>query len=120
VDGSGNELISAESYIVVPAVSTGTPAPTPPPTTTAPPATTPPATPPAAPGGAPSTYTYPSGVAAYDLVRGSGTSAVYFVANGKRYVFPDQMVYRSWYADFSGVKTISAGALAALPLGAAV
>lgn len=48
-------------------------------------------------------------------------SAVYYVgSDGKRHAFPSFRVYQSWYADFSGVQTISVGQMAALPLGANV
>jgi hypothetical protein len=44
--------------------------------------------------------------------------AVYFWgADGKRHAFPNATTYFTWYQDFSGVKTIDAAALAALPLG---
>jgi hypothetical protein len=43
---------------------------------------------------------------------------VYFVGtDGKRYVFPNEKVYFSWYTDFSSVKTITSAELAALPIG---
>ena len=42
-----------------------------------------------------------------DLVKISGSSAVYYLgANSKRYVFPNEATYYSWYKDFSGVVTI--------------
>lgn len=44
--------------------------------------------------------------------------AVYFWSvDGKRHPFPNQDVYFSWYPDFSGVMTLSASALADVPLG---
>jgi len=53
-----------------------------------------------------------------DLIKKDGLSAVYFLGNdGKRYVFPSQAVYNSWYSDFSGVVTVSASDLASYPLG---
>lgn len=45
------------------------------------------------------------------------TSAYYCGADGKRYVFPNQQTYMSWYKDFSTVKTITASELAAIPIG---
>jgi hypothetical protein len=43
-----------------------------------------------------------------DLVMIEGNSAVYFLgADGKRHVFPNEATYFSWYADFSGVTTVS-------------
>lgn len=35
-------------------------------------------------------------------------SAVYYLANdGKRYVFPNEPAYRSWFKDFNGVQTVA-------------
>ncbi|MDD4271557.1 MAG: hypothetical protein PHF50_02015, partial [Patescibacteria group bacterium] len=43
-----------------------------------------------------------------DLIKTSSSSAVYYLAaDGKRYVFPTEQTYFSWYSDFSGVMTIS-------------
>ncbi|MDD4900649.1 MAG: bacterial Ig-like domain-containing protein [Patescibacteria group bacterium] len=53
-----------------------------------------------------------------DLIKIAGTSSVYYLTNGKRYVFPNEQIYFSWYSDFSGVKTISKTELASYPLGA--
>ncbi len=45
-------------------------------------------------------------------------SAVYYVGNdGKRYVFPTEKTYLTWYSDFSGVKEISATELASYRIG---
>lgn len=55
------------------------------------------------------------------LVKIAGNSAVYYCgADGKRYVFPNGNIFKSWFADFSTVKTIAADELAALPIGGAV
>lgn len=44
--------------------------------------------------------------------------AVYYVGNnGKRYVFPNSQTYYTWYADFSGVVTVSAATLASYQIG---
>ncbi len=52
-----------------------------------------------------------------DLIKGP-TDAVYaYDANGKRLVFPTEKTYKTWYADFSTVKTITANELAAITLG---
>ncbi len=52
-----------------------------------------------------------------DLVKGS-LSAVYYVgSDSKRYVFPNDKVYFTWYTDFSTVKKISDTDLAALTIG---
>lgn len=47
--------------------------------------------------------------------------AVYYSGgDGRRHAFPNERTYFSWYADFSGVKTVDAAAMASLPLGANV
>jgi plastocyanin len=53
-----------------------------------------------------------------DLIKGKSTSGVYYYAsNGKRFVFPNEKTYFTWFKDFSGVKTISDAQLGVLPLG---
>lgn len=53
-----------------------------------------------------------------DLIRGVTINTVYYFGpDGKRYVFPNEKTYFSWYADFSNVKTITDAALSAMPLG---
>lgn len=53
-----------------------------------------------------------------DLIRASLTPAVYYYgADGKRYVFPNEKTYKSWYADFSGVKRISDADLQTVSIG---
>ncbi len=51
------------------------------------------------------------------LVRASQPSVYYYGPDGKRYVFPNEKTYKTWYADFSGVIKISDADLAAIPLG---
>lgn len=42
-----------------------------------------------------------------DLIKQSGLPTVYYLgADSKRYVFPNEQTYFSWYSDFSGVVTI--------------
>src|SRR3989344_2916229 len=53
---------------------------------------------------------------------GAGVSdpckAVYYLgADGKRYVFPNEKTYKTWYSDFSGVKVITDIELANIPIG---
>lgn len=56
-----------------------------------------------------------------DLIKMDGLSSVYYLGNdGKRYVFPSESVYFSWYSDFSGVVTIPSSELQTYPLGANV
>jgi hypothetical protein len=53
------------------------------------------------------------------LVKSRNSRAVYYyAANGKRYVFPNQKTYGTWYGDdFSGVAELTDSDLASLPLG---
>ena len=56
-----------------------------------------------------------------DLIKMDGLSSVYYLAgDGKRYVFPNETTYNSWYSDFSGVVTISQSELESYPLGSNV
>lgn len=53
-----------------------------------------------------------------DLIKTANSSSVYFLgADNRRYVFPDETTYFSWYPDFSGVITISSAEMASYPLG---
>ncbi|MEI6528977.1 MAG: hypothetical protein WCN88_01040 [Candidatus Falkowbacteria bacterium] len=53
-----------------------------------------------------------------DLIKMSGLSSVYYLgSDGKRYVFPNEATYMSWYNDFNGVVTIPASELQSYPLG---
>lgn len=61
------------------------------------------------------------GILVHSLVKVSTDSAVYYIgADGKRHAFPNDKAFFTWYCDFSGVQTISAEKLAAIPLGANV
>jgi uncharacterized protein YkwD len=51
------------------------------------------------------------------LVKAGGTAIYYFANDGKRYVFPNEKTYKSWFVDFSGVVTVTDAELAAMPLG---
>ncbi len=51
-----------------------------------------------------------------DLIKASGP-AVYYFFNNKRYVFPNETTYRSWFSDFSGIRTISDTELSAIMIG---
>lgn len=52
------------------------------------------------------------------LVRSQSNSAVYYVGrDGKRYVFPNEATYFSWYHNFDGVSVIGDAELAALEVG---
>ena len=52
-----------------------------------------------------------------DLIKGSGSTVYYFASNGKRFVFPNEKTYFTWYRDFSTVKQIPDGQLATIALG---
>lgn len=57
-------------------------------------------------------------LSAGDLIRTDGSQSVYyFGADGKRYVFPNEKTYFTWYANFDSVKTISNDQLAGIPIG---
>jgi len=63
----------------------------------------------------------PEGVEVGELVKRTDISSVYFIdQDNRRHAFPNEATYFSWFADFSGVRTISAEALAAIPLGSNV
>ena len=52
------------------------------------------------------------------LVRSESNSAVYYIGrDGKRYVFPNESTYFSWYHNFDGVQIIGDSELAALEVG---
>lgn len=51
-------------------------------------------------------------------IKPNGSTAVYYCgADGKRYVFPNDRAYFTWYSDFNGVITLSDQELAQVPLG---
>ncbi len=58
-----------------------------------------------------------SAAMAGDLIKASGPAVYYFAADGKRYVFPNEKTYFSWFMDFSSVKTISDAELASYMIG---
>ena len=51
------------------------------------------------------------------LIRGSLPAVYYYGSDGKRYVFPNEKTYSTWYSDFSGVQTISDSDLGTLSIG---
>lgn len=52
-----------------------------------------------------------------DLIKASNAAIYYYGENGKRYVFPNETTYKTWYDGFSTVKTISDSELSSIPLG---
>lgn len=55
-------------------------------------------------------------LAAGDLIKASGKAVYYYAADGKRYTFPTQSTYMTWYTNFDTVKTITDNELAAIDL----
>lgn len=51
------------------------------------------------------------------LIKMAGLSTVYYLKDGKRYVFPNQKTFLTWYRDFSSVITVSQSELESYPLG---
>jgi len=51
------------------------------------------------------------------LVKGSWQAVYYFGADGKRYVFPNEKTYMTWYVDFNVVIHISDDLLGSIPIG---
>jgi hypothetical protein len=47
----------------------------------------------------------------------SDTAVYYYGANGKRYVFPNEKVYFTWYPSFAGVKVITQDQMSVIPIG---
>ncbi|MDP2656517.1 MAG: hypothetical protein Q8P11_03045 [bacterium] len=56
-------------------------------------------------------------LAAGDLIKASGAAVYYYGSDGKRYVFPNEKTFKTWFADFSQVKTITDAELQALSIG---
>ena len=61
--------------------------------------------------------TVQAAASAGDLIKMAGNSAVYYFDGSKRFVFPNQDTYMSWYKDFSGVKTIPSSELMTYTIG---
>ncbi|MBI2099199.1 hypothetical protein HYT45_02150 [Candidatus Uhrbacteria bacterium] len=52
-----------------------------------------------------------------DLIKASLPAVYYYGGDGKRYVFPNEKTYKTWYSDFSTVKTVTDAELAAVTIG---
>jgi len=50
------------------------------------------------------------------LVKGVSSSSVYYLDQSKRYAFPNERVFKTWYPDFSSVITVLDTELATYPL----
>lgn len=51
------------------------------------------------------------------LIKGDTDAVYYYAIDGKRYVFPSQKTYNSWFTNFNGVVKVTAEELASAPLG---
>ncbi len=58
-----------------------------------------------------------SAAASGSLVKASLPAVYYVGADGKRYVFPNEKTYKTWYSDFSQVQVITDAELAAMAIG---
>lgn len=58
-----------------------------------------------------------SAAASGSLIKASLPAVYYMGSDGKRYVFPNEATYKSWYADFGGVMTVTDAELASIPIG---
>ncbi len=52
-----------------------------------------------------------------DLIKASGQAVYYYGADGKRYVFPTEKTYLSWYDNFDNIKIITDAELANITIG---
>ncbi len=62
-------------------------------------------------------YAQAATLSAGDLIKASQPAVYYYASDGKRYVFPNETTYFSWYPNFNGVKTITDDELAAISIG---
>lgn len=52
-----------------------------------------------------------------DLIKASSAAVYYYGADGKRYTFPDERIFFSWYDNFDQLNVITDAQLAAVPIG---
>ncbi|MBU4421938.1 hypothetical protein L6259_01200 [Candidatus Parcubacteria bacterium] len=52
-----------------------------------------------------------------DLIKASLPAVYYYSTDGRRYVFPNEKTYNTWYEGFAGVKTITDAELASIQIG---
>ncbi len=52
-----------------------------------------------------------------DVMTLSDTAVYYYASNGKRYVFPNEKVYYTWYPDFNNVRILTIEEMALIPIG---
>lgn len=59
-----------------------------------------------------------SSIATDSLIKAEGSPEVYYYApDGKRYLFPNEKIYKSWFIDFSSVIEVDAQVIGQIPLG---
>lgn len=58
-----------------------------------------------------------SSFSAGNLIKASGQAVYYFGTDGKRYVFPNESIFKTWYDDFSSVKVITDAELSSITIG---
>lgn len=51
------------------------------------------------------------------LIKGDGPAVYYLSEQNRRYVFPNEHIFKSWYQDFTGVQTVTPTALAGYQIG---
>ena len=62
-----------------------------------------------------------SAYSAGDLIKTRYSSTVYYFGyDGKRHAFPNEPIYFSWYSNFDGIKIVTPGELAEIPLSSSI
>lgn len=60
----------------------------------------------------------PNPLVAGDLLRGTSNATIYaYASDRRRYLFPNERTYSSWYASFNGIRTLTDAELFAIPIG---
>jgi len=62
----------------------------------------------------------PLGIYEKSVIRVGKNTALYYIFGGKRYVFPNSVIYKTWYKDFAQVKTLTLEEVTQLHLGGVV
>lgn len=52
-----------------------------------------------------------------ELIKGSQPAVYFYGEDGKRYVFPNEKIFYTWYTDFSSVREVTDAQLAAIQIG---
>lgn len=69
------------------------------------------------PNSASAVHTTDYGIDNGTLIKKAGSDSVYYYTSGKRFVFPNQKTYNTWYSGFDSVVTISSETLGEIPIG---